>query len=553
MLSMAIKYWNTIKYLKLKQIYFQIHYKLKRRIRSSLDIKYSLSLPHDSYPLNLNTSIPFPCLYQKKIFTFLNLSKEFSDKIDWEFADYGKLWTYNLNYFDFLNQINISNKVGIALIYDFINNLEDNKTALEPYPISLRCINWIKFISEFRIQNSEFNFSLFAQLTILSNNLEYHLLGNHLLENGFALLFGAYYFKNENLYRKAKKIVLTELNEQVFEDGAHFELSPMYHQIILFRLLDCINLIKKNNWKKRELLDFLTSKTEKMLIWLNKITFSNGEIPCVNDSVPGIAPTTKQLNDYAKKLDVGSKTIDYRKINNIRELTEDNRQHNSSKSNGYSLGNSGYRMIQKGNYELFIDVGNIGPDYIPGHAHSDTFNFILYVKGKPVIVDTGISTYEKNNLRQAERSTKSHNTVVLNDEEQSQIWSGFRVAKRAKIIELKESNEFIEASHNGYKKKLNAIHKRRFEYLDNEINIIDTIISSKEHMGEMFLHFHPDTKIDISCNIMKVEDITISVEHANKIEIKNYNYSLGFNKLVPAKIIVILFSKEIKTTICVNQ
>ena len=66
------------------------------------------------------------------------------------------------------------------------------------------------------------------------DNIEYHILGNHLLENGFSLFFGAYYFQDEKFYVKAKKILTDELDEQILEDGAHFELSSMYHQIMLF-------------------------------------------------------------------------------------------------------------------------------------------------------------------------------------------------------------------------------------------------------------------------------------------------------------------------------
>ena len=44
-------------------------------------------------------------------------------------------------------------------------------------------------------------------------------------------------------------------------DGAHFELSPMYHKIILSRLLDCIQLIKLNYvWKKDDLLLLMVVK-----------------------------------------------------------------------------------------------------------------------------------------------------------------------------------------------------------------------------------------------------------------------------------------------------
>ena len=38
---------------------------------------------------------------------------------------------------------------------------------------------------------------------------------------------------------------------KILEDGSHFELSPMYHQIMLLRVLDCIQLIKLNSVEKR--------------------------------------------------------------------------------------------------------------------------------------------------------------------------------------------------------------------------------------------------------------------------------------------------------------
>ena len=71
----------------------------------------------------------------------------------------------------------------------------------------------------------------------------------------------------------------------------------------------------------------------------------------------------------------------------------------------------------------------LGADYQPGHSHSDTFNFELYVQKFPLIVDTGISTYEKNEIRQKERSTLSHNTVMIGDNDQTKVWGGFRVTK----------------------------------------------------------------------------------------------------------------------------
>ena len=71
--------------------------------------------------------------------------------LDWNYNVFGKLWTYNLNYFDYLNQENITKEQGIYLINDFIKNREIIIDGFEPYPISLRAINWIKFLSRYQI------------------------------------------------------------------------------------------------------------------------------------------------------------------------------------------------------------------------------------------------------------------------------------------------------------------------------------------------------------------------------------------------------------------
>jgi len=85
-----------------------------------------------------------------------------------------------------------------------MDRIASMKDALEPFPISLRGINWIKFLISHNIKEQTIGDSLYAQYSILLDYLEYHLLGNHLLENGFSLLFGSYYFQDEKLYKKPK-------------------------------------------------------------------------------------------------------------------------------------------------------------------------------------------------------------------------------------------------------------------------------------------------------------------------------------------------------------
>jgi len=510
-MNKIIRLLNTIKYLKPKQIYFRLYYFSRNRYRKKMGFKYPTFKNIKSTNLIFEKSVPnYKSYFANNKFEFLNIEKKF-DAIDWNYNKYGKLWTYNITYFDFLNQEDISKDEALNLIYNFIEYESILKDAIEPFPISLRGINWIKFLSNNNIEDKKIDNILYKHYMILLDNLEYHLLGNHLLENGYSLLFAAYYFKDEKLYSKAKEILKSELKEQILKDGAHFELTPMYHQIMFFRLLDCVNLVKNNDFKNRELLVFLEDIGSKMLSWLRNITFINGEIPLLNDSAFSIAPTSHALFDYARRL-------------NIKDIN-------------LALSQSGYRKKEKESYECIIDIGNIGPDYIPGHAHSDTFNFVVNYENKPFIVDTGLSTYETNQRRTSERNTSAHNTVEINGKDQSEVWGGFRVANRAKIIKIEEEIDIIKASHDGYKKD-GVIHTRIWNFKEKKLIIKDEL--SKKANAIARLHFHP--------NITK-ENIIEKIICNNKIIFSTYDYAPKFNTLEKAIMIEISFKKNLELEI----
>ena len=116
-------YYNTLKHLRRRQISYRLWYFLRNRWRKLTgynlgfpisnvgDTKTEIRNPKSEIerPLSINVvlepSIAAPTSFSKENgFTFLNLTQKFAENIYWEFADFGKLWTYNLTYFDFLNQ-----------------------------------------------------------------------------------------------------------------------------------------------------------------------------------------------------------------------------------------------------------------------------------------------------------------------------------------------------------------------------------------------------------------------------------------------------------------
>ena len=152
-----IRLFYTIKYLKFTQIYFRVFYFVRSRFRKVLKFKYPFSRDSNVIPLKLINSCEYYSKYVDGEFYMLNLSKKFEDKIDWNYSEYGKLWTYNLTYFEYLK-----NKEHLEVIYDFIDNISTIKDGLEPFPTSLRGINWIKFLTKYQIKDKKIDDSLYA-------------------------------------------------------------------------------------------------------------------------------------------------------------------------------------------------------------------------------------------------------------------------------------------------------------------------------------------------------------------------------------------------------
>ena len=208
------RYYYTLRYLKFCQLFYQVIYRIRKLIRHYIGFRYPLLLHQKGISLSFYSFISKNnSLYKDDIFCFLNQTSKF---IHWNDEKYGKLWSYNLNYMDFLHQDNSSLEIGRYWINRFINEIKLNRNGLEPYPIALRGINWIKFISlnysNISLEEKKiWDASLYAQYKILQDNLEYHLLGNHLLEDSFSLLWAALYFEDKLIYRQAEQLLFKEL------------------------------------------------------------------------------------------------------------------------------------------------------------------------------------------------------------------------------------------------------------------------------------------------------------------------------------------------------
>jgi uncharacterized heparinase superfamily protein len=497
-------YMRTLRYLKATQFWHQLSHRVPKP--SALTTPSKAVVLRQILPLRHLIALR-PLLDTAATFTFLHREKAFGPgQLDWSSKDMPKLWRYNLHYFDYLQDAHRSTEDKYHLISDWIeHNPPGTEEAWEPYTASLRIVNWVKYfllpsstsINANPLENGstggggntkpkpEWLESLYQQALWLERNIEYHILANHYLKNGVALFFAGVYFDGvdaDRWLKKGLKILREELAEQFLADGGHYERSPMYHSICVTDYLDILNLAQNSQGALS--LDEQTTFTQKIttsLNFLTEICVPDDDIPLLNDSAFGVAPSPEQIFEYSKKVIGYDPPV---------------------KPSGLTIHNhvaSGYFTCRNGQDSIFIDCGNIGPDYQPGHAHCDTLSFELAINGQRVFVDSGVYDYEPSPERAYARSTKAHNTVVVDGEEQSEIWGVFRVARRAKPLhacldQRTDGSALFTGAHDGYARLAgNPIHKRSISYDGNENWMIEDRLEGRgQHRMESYLHVHPD-------------------------------------------------------------
>ena len=456
-------------------------------------------------------------------FRFLNDERTVETVEDWDSREVPKLWTYNLHYFDDLNARNAQQRVGWhrAIMHRWIAEVPPGSgPGWEPYPLSLRIVNWLKWALRGNILDDGTRHSLAVQVRYLSGRLEHHLLGNHLFANAKALVFAGCYFDGDEAsvwIRTGMAILVEQVPEQILADGGHFERSTMYHALAYEDLLDLSNL---GATFPQAMLPWVSTvlgwqvPLARMGRWLAVMCHPDGEISFFNDAATGIAPSPSDLFAYARRLGRTVSVIDEDIV---------------------CLDASGYVRLRQGRATMLIDVAPLGPDYLPAHGHADTLSFELSLDEQRVIVNSGTSRYGLGPEREWERSTAAHSTVEIDGQNSSEVWSGFRVARRARPLDVfvREVGGVItvEAAHDGYMRLPGRpVHRRVWVLECGRLTISDEIVGRHSSAVARF-HFHPLVTIQPADDQGRLSWNNFAVEYSvdiGKARLKKAHYAPAF-------------------------
>lgn len=289
--------------------------------------------------------------------------------------------------------------------------------------------------------------SLWQQAGWLERHLEWDLRANHLLRDAVGLVWAGRFFQGREAERwleKGVRLVLQQAEEQVLPDGGHFERSPMYHLDIMEDLLTVALLVAGSSAAER-----FWGFWQRMADFAGWMRHPDGKIPLFNDAAFNGAPEPGKIINVCREDLVAEKNAEQAPPLNVAGLVK------SIPIGGRHFPDFGLAVWRGEPWTVFFDVGPVGVDYQPGHAHADTLSLECSFAGQRLFVDPGTFAYDHDERRKYDRSTAAHNTVCVDGQDSSEVWHIFRVGRRAKPknvqVEIDASGMTVSAAHDGYR------------------------------------------------------------------------------------------------------
>lgn len=558
-IALFSKVIHTARYHKPEQLYWFVHY----RTRRFLPVWFWF---HRRKLPELKIDIKSLKRYIKYAQNWASVEEDLTPKVKnilsgiWEYAGekipldllskkkritLSPLAMYGLHSFEFLWQICLAqlqypnSQYSIfakECILQWIKNYPPGTSlAWDPYPTSYRIRYWILAMHLWKRDDEEILNSLAIQTKYLSKSIEYHLKANHLIQNLCGLIVSSItLFPSELPYLLQQ--LEEELKEQILDDGGHYERVPMYHVHVLLDLLGVLAVLEEPP-------DRLKNAIRKMVDFLTKLTLSDGNIPLLGDSVYGHLPSP------GKVLQVALKYIPTEKENLPKKFI-------SLPQSGYYI----YKKVDSPCLDILIRAGDPGPPYQLAHAHCDQFNYELLLQKQRVIVDSGMHGYGGSPYRSFQRSTRAHNTVYIEGEEQLECWNTFRVARRGKMLwtfwEPYQEGQLFAGKFQYYS---GITHSRAIYIIpDKGFLCWDFVETQGKKAIYSLIHLHPSTDVKVINSYVLLECGKIKISfypfENEVIEIisgchspQQGWYSESFGTAMPNPVIVLKKTSKTKT------
>lgn len=304
---------------------------------------------------------------------------------------------------------------------------------------------------------------------------------------------------------------------QVYQDGVNKEQAFYYHLWVLEYFIFAWLI---GDHTEKSFSQAFSHTIEKMSAFIKSVSPDNSYPPQIGDADDGFVarfdpfwserPYEEMLSvvDLLSGKEVASMTQKAFWYNAIIQKNASEVKLKSAWQRKYPevYQQGGYGVLGDEHTHIVFDGGALGYLGIAAHGHADTLSFCLAIDGEWWLVDPGTYAYHsKPEWRDYFRGTSAHNTIKVNDNDQSTISGAFMWSHKANArisrCSVENGAQSIVGTHDGYK-NIGVLHQRELVFYEqkNEIVIKDTLECAAEVKAEIFFHFSPEVSLEYDVN-----------------------------------------------------
>ncbi len=392
--------------------------------------------------------------------------------------------------------------------------------------LGIRLINWVwalDLIEESKAIDDQLRLRLLDSVSrhiweIDRKYSRYSSVNNHLIGEATGVFVAASYFANlkkaSRWRARSRQILCREILRQTFPDGGTMEQAIGYHFFVL-QFFVIVGITARA--AGQDIPESYWSRLEKMFEFLGVLSEGGDSLPlfgdCDDGYVLGLGHGPRSVREW---LAVGAalfRRSDFKAWSgsyaepvewllgkpgrqSFKAIPEP--QNKTSTSRAFE--DSGYYLLQHGEFDspdrisVVFDCGPLGLQPLAAHGHAAALSFTLRAFGRDVLVDPGTYDYfSYPRWRGYFRSTRAHNTVVVDGRDQSEMLGPFLWGRRAKADCLSwqptDVGGKVIGKHDGYMHLHDPVtHKRMLDLDGRDLVIRDDIIARGKHEIEVFFH-----------------------------------------------------------------
>jgi uncharacterized heparinase superfamily protein len=348
---------------------------------------------------------------------------------------------------------------------------------------------------------------LAKQARRLASRFERDIGGNHLWENARALAaLGCVYEGDEaEGWRKQGLTTLWQcIREQLSPEGEHFERSPMYQAELAHGLEESAAVLRLIDAESSER---CRATAVRMTEFLNGVRHPDGGLPLLGDTTRdeelfSLSPCGKGNGSEGYKTATARVEINPN-LKAAPSLDRAPHDHDTPltphpfparREGNYWHGDYFVHRSERG--FLLFDAGDVGPDHLPAHAHSDLLGFEASAFGRRLFVDSGVYSYA-GPKREEYRKSAAHNVLTVDDLELADVWGSFRVGRRGHVVSRRSGKtagvQWIKAEHDAYRRL--GVRVQRWWLIEESGAVwisIHAVLGRGDRRLSERLHLHPE-------------------------------------------------------------